>query len=193
MAKERIHIPKSTRDAILTEFNHRCAICGSDKYQIHHIDENPANNDPMNLIPLCPNCHLVDQHNPTRSIVPEKLRLFREFKDPTILKPQFHPLWTRLTFLDAIEDDSDIYKLEERSKELIEFVAALEMGAFYSSRLKELIKRTPLFAWAVGAPGESERLRLQQLSHEKEYREQLRKVRDRVYVLVVELLRFQRW
>lgn len=36
----------------------RCVICGFDKVvAIHHIDENKKNNDPSNLIPLCPNHH----------------------------------------------------------------------------------------------------------------------------------------
>jgi hypothetical protein len=35
-----------------------CYICGFDKIvAIHHIDENKKNNDPSNLIPLCPNHH----------------------------------------------------------------------------------------------------------------------------------------
>ena len=35
-----------------------CAICGFDKaVAVHHVDENHSNNDPNNLIPLCPNHH----------------------------------------------------------------------------------------------------------------------------------------
>lgn len=35
-----------------------CTICGFDKVvAVHHIDENHYNNDPKNLIPLCPNHH----------------------------------------------------------------------------------------------------------------------------------------
>lgn len=36
----------------------KCVVCGFDKIvAIHHIDENKKNNDPSNLIPLCPNHH----------------------------------------------------------------------------------------------------------------------------------------
>jgi hypothetical protein len=36
----------------------KCVVCGFDKIvAIHHIDENKQNNDPTNLIPLCPNHH----------------------------------------------------------------------------------------------------------------------------------------
>jgi len=92
---------------------------------VHHIDENPSNNDPLNLLPLCPNCHLTDQHNPTGGMEVSKLLLFRRFKDPVILRPQFHPLYLRLKFLDSVElNDSPGNKLEERVKELVEFVQA---------------------------------------------------------------------
>ena len=37
-----------------------CEACGSrgPKLHIHHADRNPANNDPANLVTLCPSCHL---------------------------------------------------------------------------------------------------------------------------------------
>lgn len=43
MSKTRLHIPKVTRDGVLAEFSHRCAIWGADKPQVHPIDENPSN------------------------------------------------------------------------------------------------------------------------------------------------------
>ena len=48
-------------------FDFYCARCGKDcrnsitsesVLQVHHIDENPGNNDLENLIPLCSVCHL---------------------------------------------------------------------------------------------------------------------------------------
>lgn len=44
-------------------YAHECAICGYNDdndislLDVHHIDENRDNNDPDNLIVLCPNCH----------------------------------------------------------------------------------------------------------------------------------------
>lgn len=36
-----------------------CAECATtDRLHVHHIDRNPANNDPTNLLTLCASCHL---------------------------------------------------------------------------------------------------------------------------------------
>ena len=36
----------------------KCVICSFDKIvEVHHLDENRNNNDPKNLVPLCPNHH----------------------------------------------------------------------------------------------------------------------------------------
>src|SRR5690606_9946991 len=43
-----------------SEINSECPFCESKDighFQIHHIDENPSNNDKGNLILICPNCH----------------------------------------------------------------------------------------------------------------------------------------
>ena len=50
MAKNRTKIPKPTKDAVLKELNHRCAICGTDNPQIDRIDEDPSNNKSENLL-----------------------------------------------------------------------------------------------------------------------------------------------
>jgi hypothetical protein len=138
MAREPI--PKKIKDAVFDEYNHRCAICGGDRPHLHHIDEDATNNSINNILPLCPNCHLRDQHHPTRRVEISKLRLFREYKDPAILKPQFDPLYKRQLFLDSVEiNKEETNLLESYAKELIEFVASLEMGSFYSKRIHELI------------------------------------------------------
>lgn len=39
-----------------------CAICGMNGYtEVHHIDKNPMNNSPENLVRLCKSCH-AKQH-----------------------------------------------------------------------------------------------------------------------------------
>lgn len=190
MAKTRLQIPKAIRDTVLKEFNHRCAICGTDRPQVHHIDEDPSNNELLNLIPLCPNCHLVDQHNPTTPMDSEKLRLFRQFKDPTILKPQFHPLFVRMKFLGSLTDKSDASDLHKQVKELRDFVACLEMGAFYSKRIDEMLQYPggSVSDWRDPAAWEEERIRRTKL-----YRTKLLAAKDEIFSLLVEVLRFQKW
>jgi hypothetical protein len=176
---------------VLKEFNHRCAKCGTDNPHLHHIDENPSNNDPLNLIPLCPNCHLVDQHNPTRIVEPGKLRLFRIYKDPTILKPQFHALYIRFLFFESAEATYDIDELERKAIELLEFILTMEKGEFYAKVIGKLILASDLINY-----NES---RTRFASIEKkihrglEYHQQLQAVKEQVYELIIELLRFQSW
>jgi hypothetical protein len=36
----------------------RCVVCGEDRIvTVHHFDENHFNNDPSNLVPVCPTHH----------------------------------------------------------------------------------------------------------------------------------------
>ncbi len=193
MPKKRVDIPKSIRDGVLREFNHRCAICGTDNPQVHHIDENPSNNEPLNLLPLCPNCHLVDQHNPTATIDPEKLRLFRMYKDPTILAPEFDPLFQRLGFFRQADNHSTNYdSLVAQAEELIDFVSALEMGSFYAKRIKELLPESHgLLFWTPDMPDHVIKERYKEM--DAEYCGTLSAARDEVYRLSIEMLRYQRW
>jgi hypothetical protein len=190
----RVAIPKKISEAVLGEYSHRCAICGSDRPHLHHIDEDPSNNDPNNLLPLCPNCHLRDQHNPTHRIQVAKLQMFRSFKDPAILKPQFHPVFTRQEFLAAVaEGEEPVSELERKANELTELVQALEMGDFYAKRLAELVG--PLrygFVMSLGDGPDPEYER-QLRRRNRDYRAKLIANRSAAQALLVELLRYQRW
>lgn len=55
----RPKVPRKIADDILFRSDRKCCICRRQgiRPQIHHIDGNSSNNDPDNLIPLCPNCH----------------------------------------------------------------------------------------------------------------------------------------
>jgi hypothetical protein len=187
-------IPQKTRNALLDEYDHRCAVCGGDRPHVHHIDEDATHNSIDNLLPLCPNCHLRDQHNPSRKIDIEKLKLFRKHKDPAILKPQFHPIYTRLLFLDAVQlNEDDTTELEVASTELIDFVSSLEMGDFYSKRLSETIAPIKRSFVGVIAPGYDQAREQSKRRYNHSYREKLITNRDLVRSLIVEQLRYQTW
>jgi hypothetical protein len=62
MNKPRPKIPKENkvRAELQLEINSKCPFCPSTDvghFQVHHIDENPSNNDIKNLLMLCPTCH----------------------------------------------------------------------------------------------------------------------------------------
>ena len=49
---------KSYRKIAFRSWDMKCAICEFDKIvAVHHVDGNHSNDDPKNLIPLCPNHH----------------------------------------------------------------------------------------------------------------------------------------
>jgi hypothetical protein len=192
MKKPRSAIPAATRERVLAEYRHRCAICGGDKPQVHHIDENPTNNDILNLPPLCPNCHLTDQHNPTEPVSPLKLGIFRRYKDPTILSPQFHPIFSRLSFLYASVEPTDAWALQANGNELVEFVAAFEMGDFYSRRIKALFDMSPVLQFiALNYANADSDPRAK--DEEAAYIRKVLEAREQVVAYCVELLRYQRW
>ena len=190
----RESIPKKVKENLLDEYNHKCAVCGSDRPHVHHVNEDPSDNSIDNLLPLCPNCHLSDQHNPTRKFDIPKLQLFRKYKDPVILKPQFHPIYTRQLFLMGVMfGDDPVDAIERQAEELVEFVGMLEMGGFYSKRLSELIgplNRAMIMSLDAGP---DENYNRQVRSANSDYRNKVISNRENAIALLVELLRYQDW
>lgn len=194
MPKKREQIPKPVKDAVLKEFNHRCAVCGTDRPQLHHIDEDPSNNEVQNLIPLCPNCHLVDQHDASNTIPREKLAFFRRYKHRNILEPQFNPVFRRLAFLYSIQDSDDTSILNANAIELIDLIMNLEMGQFFGSRLKKLLNiPSGGFITVSGDPASEAQRAAFFRKRSWNYREQLRRVAPEVEALIIEMLDYQTW
>ena len=189
----RIAIPRTVKDKVLKEFNHRCAICGADKPHIHHIDENPSNNNLMNLIPLCPNCHLLDQHNPTAPIDSRKLLLFREYKDPNILSSKFEPLFRRILFLFDLNESTFITdETSKKANELLSFIKVLKMGEFYSREIQNLIGE-PSYPMVYTTDTPSYVFAERDKKIKEEYFHNLIDNREHVISLIIELLRYQEW
>lgn len=194
MAKERIDVPKKIRDAVMGEFHHLCAICSTSNPQLHHIDEDPANNVPENLLPLCPNCHHLDHHDPTSPVDPRKLRLFRRYKDPLILSPQFEPLFGRFEFLLNLDEaDFDENVAQEQADELIRFISELEMGSFYGKKMEELLEKPMSMPGFISLNTPDHVLRQWAEAGRKKYFDQLTVAVEQVLELAVELLRYQPW
>lgn len=87
-------------------WNNRCAVCGSSRMQVHHI--NGCNWDSMrveNLMPLCANCHLEDvewKHGipdwQTLDLA-DRLCLMQRTENPFLVDYRFTPLWKRMGVL----------------------------------------------------------------------------------------------
>src|SRR5258708_10145894 len=191
MPKQRTSIPKAISSRVLREFRHGCAICGRDEPQIHHIDKNPANNQVDNLLPLCPNCHLIDQHDPTAPSDPLKLKLFRRYRDPAILSSQFHPLYLRLRFLLTLEETYEWTETLACTAELTAFVRALNMGDFYSGRIRDLLAVPQLDPPSFDA-SQAQRADFE-ARRQSAFKDSLIQNREKATRLVIEMLRYQDW
>ncbi len=176
----------------MTEYSHLCAICGAVNPQLHHVDENSENNTPLNLLPLCPNHHLTDQHNPTRKIGSGRLRLFREHKDPAILKPQFEPLYRRLTALGTSRQD--FQTLYDVVRDFLAFVLHLKMGEYYSGRFEKLIQPTePKYVSRWEPRGDNSPATKEQAVLYAQLANRINDSSVEITNLTVELLRYQNW
>ena len=187
MNKIRKAIPKPVKEKVLSEYNHRCAICGADKPQVHHIDENPENNELLNLLPLCPNHHLNDQHNPTTKIEPLRLRLFRTYRDPQILSPQFEPIFNRMNFLLIEINAKSFEAIASQAADLTKFVSHLNLGEYYQARLRDLLDWSAPAGFTMGNRADV------YAQHLEKYLERVSQNKAQVIELIVEQLRFQFW
>mgnify|MGYP001583000801 CR=1 FL=1 len=194
MAKRRNNVPKKIKETVLKEYKHKCAICGANDPQLHHIDENPSNNGIENLIPLCPNCHLKDQHNPTAGIDIGILKLFRKYKDPVILSHQFVPIYRRFNYLYDLKDEDNIDSVKGRTNELIGFIRHFGMGDFYAHQIERLLRdpinklESILNKPEVKLYGANDKIK-----YVSEHYGILRENIEKAESLIVELLRYQNW
>ena len=56
----RVQVPSKIKSLLQKEIGSICPFCRNEEvghFQIHHIDENPANSQVDNLLMLCPTCH----------------------------------------------------------------------------------------------------------------------------------------
>ena len=187
MPKTRAPLPKALREKVLLEFNHRCAICGRERPQVHHIDENPENNDLPNLLPLCPNHHLSDQHDPTRRLDPLLLSLFRQHKDPQILSARFEPVFRRLRPLLIAKSSSTFRELADAASDLSSFIGRFAMGDYYFGQLRMLLD----WEGASGCNTENEAAVLE--VHRQRFISRIQANLPAAIRLLVEQLRYQEW
>lgn len=82
MAKKRVPIPRAVAARVLFSSDRTCCVCriAGKRVQIHHIDDNPSNNEPSNLAVLCFECHGDTQTTGGfgRQLDAEQVRLYRD-------------------------------------------------------------------------------------------------------------------
>lgn len=71
------HYGRNYRTICFAHHKKECIVCGEDKIvTVHHYDEDHSNNDPSNLIPLCPTHHQY-VHSSYRHLVQEEIENWR--------------------------------------------------------------------------------------------------------------------
>jgi hypothetical protein len=184
----RPKIPKRILDKVLGEYDHKCAVCGHAKPHLHHIDGNSSNHAELNLIPLCPNHHLIDQHDPTRKADAKLLSFFRMYRDPHILSPKFKPLFDRLEFL-FIDQETNDEVMRRKVDDLINFVQVLKMGRYFAQEISDRLRDMPItynVDIAKAVSGES-------IMIERAMPSQFEAFRIKVIQFLVEALKYQDW
>lgn len=184
MTKKRPSIPKGVEDKVKKEFSHSCGYCDANDPQLHHIDEDPSNNDPLNLIPLCPSCHMNIQHNPFKKADNRVLTLFRKYKKQGLLSSQFELFHEKLTFLDELEN-LEIDDIEKFSIDLVEFVETLEQGKYYSKKISEIVIQEEISILDV--------IDSQVDAKDQEHKTTLQNRKEDILRLVVDLVQLQPW
>jgi hypothetical protein len=79
MAKYRKPVPTEIASQVLLANRHACCVCQKIQVQLHHIDDNPANNDPENLAVLCLSHHnqASMQIGLSRKLRPQDIRHYK--------------------------------------------------------------------------------------------------------------------
>jgi len=113
-----------------------------------------------------------------------------EQPNPNNDSPLSCSLFTRLSFLDNIADDSNADELQKNVNDLIGFIQRLKHGSYFVERIKELTYR-PMSLISFGDEEESES-RAQDEEHAKQYRSNLRMARNDIYRLIQELLELEK-
>jgi hypothetical protein len=108
--KRRVPLDRKTAARVLYLSDRTCCICRSPgkPIQIHHVDENPANNNEENLAVLCLDCHHLTQITGGfgRQLDADQVTLYRNDWLSTVKRQRGEGhQW-------AIEDDSEDVRLE---------------------------------------------------------------------------------
>lgn len=140
--RRRPSIPRAIRELVLARDGWRCKLCSStNDLHIHHVDGNPWNNDPDNLIVMCRHCH-AKQHPAFASLISSTSPLETAF------------LGTRIDILQTRYEEG---KEQSRSKDLerrrrfVDFLVSETGATVFEPGWKSMAQDVPLPELAEGA------------------------------------------
>lgn len=126
MAKKRVPIPRVDAARVLFDSDRTCCVCriAGKKIQIHHIDDDPSNNQLSNLAVLCLECHGDTQVSGGfgRQLDAEQVRLYRE---------DWHSIVTMRRVQDYRDARDKIESEENRIKYLTTLIERLRENQDY--------------------------------------------------------------
>lgn len=80
--KEDSVTPRSYRSTCFLHHEKKCIVCGEEKIvAVHHMDENRKNNNPSNLVPLCPTHHQYIHSRYRDEVLPIVEEYMKNFKE----------------------------------------------------------------------------------------------------------------
>lgn len=146
MSKQRNPIPNDIATEVLFAHDRTCCVCRDrgKSVQIHHINEDPSNNDPANLSVLCLQCHdetqirggfgrklnsdLVTKYRDEwvervkrRRDIADEMALHKHVGEHSLSERMNEPFTIPLTHIEKMEPPIDyIYSLPKYKKELLE-------------------------------------------------------------------------
>ena len=200
--KVRKEIPAALATSVKTEFGNRCAMCREPYVTIHHIDENPSNNNRQNLIPLCPNCHHGRVHGYGGNKIDRRaLELYRELGTRFAATGAYNLLLKRSAYITSgMFEQLDSDQLSNALDDLLSFVRGLKFGPHFEKKLSRLLRppRRPgnVYLTFIGDDydtaadlrrNEAER-KARLLEHTKAYKAQLDEAKADVAAVLDEIL-----
>lgn len=150
MAKRRVKVPEKIRAKLQQEIESKCPLCADqnvDHFEVHHLDENPENNEFWNLLMLCRNCHSkitkrdisVEEAFKVKQFLSNKMRIGKA-EGKTNNAVNIAGNVKNSTVANSIQAKTIIYK--SKSKPKIEFAdGAIGKSAEKKNYVKHLIDR----------------------------------------------------
>ncbi len=167
--KKRIQIPPTIAAEVLFAANRTCCVCrdSSHPVQVHHIDDNPSNNETGNLAVLCLPCHDTTQLSGgfSRKLDAHQVRLYKEDWDSKvrhfrIIGPE--PIESRKTSpgmdVRLATTLPEIFKEEGDIHSLISFYDEIGNADLRDRYIAELLESNPepwVVAWVARLQGRS--------------------------------------